>query len=57
MFDNYSRCEAEYERNRDDAGCSCEPQIIKAERAYEPDGYSMEYTYNCEGCDCTDCEY
>ena len=53
----YRRAEAEYERARDEACCGCEPKIIKAERAYEPDGYSMDYTYNCEICDNTDCEY
>ena len=35
----------------------CEPKIIKAEKAYEPDGYSMEYTYNCDECDNEECEY
>ncbi len=53
----YRRAEAEYERARDEACCGCEPTIIKAERAYEPDGYSMDYTYNCEICDNNECEY
>lgn len=53
----YRRAEAEYERARDEACCGCEPEIIKAERAYEPDGYSMDYTYNCHICDNRECEY
>lgn len=54
---NYRQLEAEYERNRDRAGETCEPKVIKAVRAYEPDGYSMEYTYNCENCNITECEF
>lgn len=53
----FERAEMEYERARDAAGETCEPTIIKAERAYEPDGYSMEYTYNCDGCDNEECEH
>lgn len=34
----------------------CEPEIIKAEKVYENDGYSMDYTYNCQMCDNTECE-
>lgn len=37
--------------------CEGEPKIIRAEKAYEPDGYSMEYTYNCDECDNEECEY
>ena len=53
----FERAEREFERARDNAGCTCEPTIIRAEKAYEPDGYSMEYTYNCEECDFDECEY
>ena len=35
----------------------CEPTIISAEKVYEADGYSMDYTYNCEECDNEECEY
>ncbi len=35
----------------------CEPTIISAEKVYEADGYSMDYIYNCENCDNTECEY
>lgn len=35
----------------------CEPTVISAEKVYEADGYSMDYTYNCEECDNEDCEY
>ena len=31
-------------------------KIIRAEKAYESDGYSIEYTYNCQGCDNSECE-
>lgn len=37
--------------------CDGEPKIIRAEKAYEPDGYSMEYTYNCDECDNEECEH
>ena len=37
--------------------CEGEPKIIRAEKEYEPDGYSMNYIYNCEECDCEECEY
>ena len=37
--------------------CDGEPRIIRAEKQYEPDGYSMDYIYNCDECDCTECEY
>lgn len=56
-MNGYKRAEMEYERAREDAGCTCEPKIIRAEKAYEPDGYSMEYTYNCEECGNEECEY
>lgn len=54
---NYRMAEQEYERARERACEPCEPEIIRAEKAYEPDGYSMEYTYNCEECDCEECPY
>lgn len=57
MVQGFERAEREYELARENAGCTCEPKIIKAEKAYEPDGYSMEYTYNCDYCDCEECEY
>lgn len=57
MVRGYERAAQEYERYLDNAGCTCEPKIIRAEKAYEPDGYSMEYTYNCDECDDTECEY
>jgi hypothetical protein len=44
-------------RQADEYMRDCEPEIIRAEKAYEPDGYSMEYTYNCECCDNTECEH
>lgn len=53
----YARAAAEYERMLDEGGCTCEPKIISAEKEYEPDGYSMSYTYNCEECDNEECEY
>lgn len=53
----YQRAEMEYERARELACEPCEPKIIRAEKAYEPDGYSMEYTYNCEECDNEECEH
>lgn len=31
----------EYERARESAGEPCEPTVIRAEKEYEPDGYSM----------------
>lgn len=37
--------------------CEGEPKVISAEKEYEPDGYSMSYTYNCEDCDERDCEH
>ena len=56
-LNGYKRAEMEYERAREAECESCEPKIIKAEKAYEPDGYSMEYSYNCEGCEYSDCGY
>lgn len=53
----YARAEAEYERARERACEPCEPTVISAEKEYEPDGYSMSYTYNCECCDNEECEY
>lgn len=44
-------------RQADEYMSDCEPKIIRAEKAYEPDGYSMEYTYNCDECDNTECEH
>lgn len=56
-MDNYARAAQEYEMARDRACESCEPKIIRAEKQYEPDGYSLDYTYNCEECDYEECEY
>ncbi len=59
MLDDYSyrKAAAEYERACERACEPCEPEIIRAEKASEPDGYSMEYTYNCEVCEHEECEY
>ena len=59
MFDNgYSRAAAEYEMYLASGGDDCcEPEIIRAEKEYEPDGYSLNFIYNCEECDNTECEY
>ena len=35
----------------------CEPKIIGEEKQYEPDGYSVDKIYNCEGCCNDECEY
>ena len=43
-------------RQADEYISGCEPKIIRAEKAYESDGYSIEYTYNCQGCDNSECE-
>lgn len=56
-MEGFERAEREYELWLDRAGCTCEPKIIRAEKQYEPDGYSMDYTYNCEECDYEECEY
>lgn len=57
MVRGYERAAREYEAALA-RGCEpCEPEIIRAEKQYEPDGYSMDYIYNCEECDNTECEY
>lgn len=56
-MNGYAKAEMEYERARESACEPCEPTVIRAEKAYEPDGYSMEYTYNCDECDNEECEY
>ncbi len=56
-MNGYAKAEMEYECARDDAGCTCEPTVIRAEKVYEPDGFSLNYTYNCEECDNEECEY
>ena len=53
----YARAAAEYERERERACEPCEPTIVRAEKEYEPDGYSLNYIYNCEECYETECEY
>lgn len=59
MIDDYSYRKAvqEYERAREMACEPCEPKVIRAEKEYEPDGYSLNYIYNCEECDNNECEY
>ena len=52
-----ARAEAEYLRRAEERFEPCAPKIIRAEKEYEPDGYSMEYIYNCDECDNTECEY
>ena len=60
-MNGYTRAAQDYERNLErqweEWFNGCEPEIIKAERVYEPDGYSMDYTYNCHICDNRECEY
>lgn len=55
----YSRAAAEYEAMlaRGDEDYCCEPKTIRAEKEYEPDGYSTVYIYNCEECSNEECEY
>jgi hypothetical protein len=57
MVKGFEKAYAEYERLRELACEPCEPEIIRAEKEYEPDGYSMEYTYNCQECENKECEY
>ena len=40
-MNGYAKVEMEYERARESAGEPCEPTVIRAEKEYEPDGYSM----------------
>lgn len=56
-MNGYAKAEMEYERARERASEPCEPTVIRAEKEYEPDGYSMNYTYNCDECDNEECEY
>lgn len=53
----YAKAAAEYERARERACEPCEPKIIRAEKEYEPDGCSTNYVYNCDECDCKECEH
>lgn len=59
-YDDYlAKCVEDFENS----GCDGEPKIIRVEKEYEgrdADGNietSDSYTYNCEECDCEDCEH
>ncbi len=56
MVRGFEQAQREYESKLFE-GDYCEPEVIRAEKQYEPDGYSMDYIYNCEECDHEECEY
>lgn len=57
MYDHgYSKAVQEYERQLERGFEPCEPEVVRAEKEYEPDGYSTVLIYNCEECDNQECE-
>lgn len=56
MFDDhsYAKAEAEYERQRDEDSCICEPKVISKYR--DEDG-NWTGEQNCDYCDCKECEH
>lgn len=50
----YARAAAEYERQREEDGCTCEPKVISRYR--DEDGM-WTGDQNCDYCDCKECEH
>lgn len=53
-MNGYERAAAEYERQRDDAGCTCEPKVI---RTFKNEDGMDDGEMNCDYCDCKECEH
>ena len=53
-YDDYLAQEVE---NYENSLCYGEPKVVDFEKQYEPDGYSIDYIYNCQFCKCSDCKH